>query len=455
MSLSNTVGNGESDMKRNLILITLDEVRPDHLSCYGYDKMKTANIDRIAEEGVLFETCITASNFTPVSHASILTGVYPNKHGTRDAYSPIQRKSIAEILKEQAFATAAYVGNPVLSIKLDFNKGFDHYEEQGIEDPLHGAFKIEVAQGEKIELHQVRKGGRGTFGNWWIERAIDWIKKQSNQFFLWGHVFDTHRVGEKRMFYNRWIKPGELSDFDYYDAKIKCVDERFIGLLIKALKDLGIYDDTTLVLMSDHGTNLADHPIPLGSFSQNWALGPFPEHSSLYDHDIRAFCIMKDRDLPKGRRVKGIVRTVDITPTILDLLGIRTDVEFDGVSLIPFIEKGESTQEEAYVENMWEDRVPGLIQALRGKRYKLIRNLSAGVEALYDLENDPKEASNMLCNVDGFTLPEREKEELLRNTRRKLNEMISRKEPITEKAPLKGKEREEIDKRLRQLGYLG
>lgn len=439
---------------KNVVLITLDEVRADHISCYGYERIKTCNIDKLADDGVLLETCITASNYTPPSHASILTGLYPPRHGMREAYTPLQAITIAEILKEHGYSTAAFLGNELMPTKLNFNRGFDYFEEPRIEDPLNGSFKVEPIVGSHIDPHQRPGAESGLFGNWWTNRAINWIKEQvsrSKPFFLWGHCYDTHRYGEKRMLYNGWIKPGELSDFDYYDAKIKCVDERMIGPIFNALKELNIYNTTTIILMSDHGTNLADHPIPWRA-KAGWATGPYPEHCTMYEHCIRVMCIIEDESLPKGKRLKGLTRTIDIVPTLLDLHNIKVNLDFDGMDLVPFIEKGESPINEAYIESMWEDRQPGCMQAIRTRKYKYIRNLSTGVEALYDLEEDPKEVCNMLCNVDDFTLPPDEMEKLIKGMRRKLNEML--KIGFVQKGVLGEDERKKLEKRLRQLGYL-
>ncbi len=115
--------------RRNVIIISLDEVRPDHLSCYGYTKTNTPNIDKITKEGVKFETCISSSALTPIAMGSVITGKYPNKHGMRDPYCYIVGPSIAEILKENGYITAGFVGNGLLSRNRGFAKGFDFWNE--------------------------------------------------------------------------------------------------------------------------------------------------------------------------------------------------------------------------------------------------------------------------------------------------------------------------------------
>jgi len=115
--------------EKNVVLISVDEVRPDHLSCYGYERIKTQNIDRVAQEGVLFKTCIAASCWTPLCMASVICGCYHNRHTIRGPFSRVQSKTIAEILKEHGYETAGFVGNGLLGARHGFGNGFDHYDE--------------------------------------------------------------------------------------------------------------------------------------------------------------------------------------------------------------------------------------------------------------------------------------------------------------------------------------
>ena len=114
---------------RSIILISLDEVRPDHLSCYGYGRIRTPAIDHIANEGVRFETCFASSDFTPVAMGTVITGKQPPNHGMRNPYSTLVGPSIAGILKSHDYATAAFAGNALLSRKNKFSEGFDHWNE--------------------------------------------------------------------------------------------------------------------------------------------------------------------------------------------------------------------------------------------------------------------------------------------------------------------------------------
>ena len=146
--------------KKNIIMISFDEVRPDHLSCYGYGKKTTPNVDRIAENGVVFENCIAAGCFTPICMSSVLTGCYPNKHTVRDPYCTIQRPTIAEILKGNGYLTAGFSGNGVLGSAHGFGKGFASYDEPDDREGHH----FDTWQPDATR--EVFYGG-----NWWVDRV--------------------------------------------------------------------------------------------------------------------------------------------------------------------------------------------------------------------------------------------------------------------------------------------
>ena len=122
--------------RKNVILVTMDEVRHDHLGCYGYERIKTPNIDFFASEGVRFETAVSTSCFTPPSHATILTGVYPNRHNLRDPFSGVEWKMISEIFQENGYRTAGFVGVNLLGRANHFDAGFQLYDEPKHEEIL-------------------------------------------------------------------------------------------------------------------------------------------------------------------------------------------------------------------------------------------------------------------------------------------------------------------------------
>ena len=424
--------------RRNIILITLDEVRPDHLSCYGYDKIKTEYIDSLAKEGVLFETCITASVFTPVSHASILTGLYPNQHGVRDPYASLNAESVAETLKKSGYKTAGYVGTGVISSLNDFNRGFDLYDE-----PVEGEdiYERELFTGEEPteDIKRCR-----ICGNWWIPRMLNWLRENHNSnFFVFGHFYDTHESSQEHFINKGLLKEGELSEWGYYDAKILLADRELIKPLTALLKELNIYHETTIVLMSDHGTNLGEHSakeIP-------WRYSVvYPQHTNMWDTDVKTVFIMKGEGLTPGERVEGIARTVDVVPTLLNLCGIDSGIKYDGINLLPSIESGQIQTEYAYAEDLFEIRGPGAVQAIRTNEYKYMRNLTEMTDTLYNLIEDPKE-QNPITDTNEHH------KQLITRWRRKLNHILWHGEkPKTPK--LTDKDKNIIEERLRALGYI-
>jgi len=421
--------------KRNVVLISVDEVRPDHLSCYGYQKIKTHNIDMVSESGVLFERCIAAGCFTPICMSSVLCGVYPNRHTVRDPFCRIQSKTIAEIFQECGYNTAGFVGNGVLGTRHGFGAGFDHFD-QPTGDTTWGTWEPE--KGKEI-FHE---------GNWWVDRMLNWLRDNYlSTFFIWGHYYETHEGAERKLLREGLIKKGELSEFSYKDAKIKYMDEKLFGGLLKVLEELKLWENTTLIIMGDHGTNLGEHPAKLIPHRSGGII--YPQHMSLHDVNIRVPLIIKDKDLPQGRRVKGMVRSVDVVPTLLDLLEMpREGINFDGIGLLPMIAKGKAEGLTAYAEDLYDyaSEEQGSSQAFRSDKFKFIRDLTKWTEEFYDLQADALEQNNLIENVRKF------KEQQLEHLRKKMNVLLVKTKGTG--VDFSKKEKEEIENRLRGLGYM-
>lgn len=418
-------------LKRNIIMLSLDEVRPDHLSCYGYTKMSTPHIDRVAKEGVRFETCICSSDLTPVTMGTVVTGKYPNKHGLREPYHQITGPSIGAILKEKGYVTAGFVGNGLLSRRHRYAEGFDYWNEASKDT----SFTFLDYPDDKEEIFYE--------GNFWLDDFFNWLEHHAKElFFMWGHLYETHESSEHTLLQRGLIKEGELSEFGYYDAKIKMADEKLIGRLLVTLDKLGISKNTILVVMSDHGTNLGEHPckdIP-------WRKGgvKYPQHTTMYDHDLKVAMMIRGEGLPEGKKVRGMVGSVSLVPTLLDLVGVSTrDYDFDGSSLLPAIEKGEIKGAEVYSEDLFEARGEGALQSIRTDDVKLIRNLTLGTEEFYDLRKDPQEKNNLVETID--------KEQKI-GLRKKLNARLT--SGVSGGRAFSKTEKEQIDQRLRRLGYI-
>ncbi len=427
--------------KRKVVLISLDEVRADNLSCYGYKKIQTPNIDKIAKEGVLFEKCIGPGCMTPICMSSVICAQYPNKHTMRLPLCRIQSRTVAEILKEYGYTTVGFTGNGLIGSRHGFNAGFDSFYEP----PEDTSWDTWSPTGKDEDLFYE--------GWWWVDNMLQWIRENhQSTFFIWGHLYETHEGAEVALLRDGRIKEGVLSELRYKDARLKCADEGLIGGLIKVFDEFDLWDNTTLIIMSDHGTSIGEHPVkPIPHRSGGLK---YPQHRSLYDHDITVPLIMKDKDLPVNRRVKGMVRSVDIIPTLLAHLGIPTEkFDFDGISLLPIIKKGKAEGLVAYAEDLYEygsdyDKEPNLdvgsLQTIRTDKVKLIRNLTKGTEEFYNLEDDPSEKNNLIEEL-------RESEEVV-GLRRQLNSFLLETKGMS--ISFSSKERKEVEDRLRSLGYI-
>ncbi len=420
--------------KKNLVLLTLDEVRPDHTSCYGYKRISTPNIDRIAEEGVLFEEAISSSCFTPISHAAMLTGLHPPLNSMRDPYSFLQARTLAEMLMDRGYHTAGFVGVGIMGAQAGFNRGFELFDEPKEDE-------------ESWEIHQFpgdERGGEFVLGNWWIPRLLKWIEENhTSPFLVWGHFLHTHEGSEHQLLADGRIKEGELSEFRYYDAKIKLADKEVVGAVIELLERLGVYENTIIAVLSDHGTILGERPLPRIPWRGGHA---YPQHITMYDLDLRVLWVMKGPGLPVGKRTRGQVRTVDFTPTVLDLMGFSTVKDFNGTTLLPAIESRISKGLVAYAEEIFEPRGLGVLQAIRTDRCKYMINRTQGdAEEFYNLQSDPDEEVDLIDILD-------EEEHLLRKEARELCDRYMGMQ--ASRAPMSEEEREKVKARLQMLGYM-
>ena len=429
------MSDGKSNMKKNVILLSMDEVRPDHLSCYGYDRIRTPNIDSLIEDGVQIEQCIAASSFTAVCMSSVITASYPYRHTVRDAFQVLQGTTAAEVFKEHGYKTAGFVGVSVLGSGHGFQRGFDLFDE-----PNENSYGL--WQKNRLE------GGDELFfvGNWWVDRFFDWLdENKSGPFFAWGHYLETHDVAERFLLQEGMIKEGELSEFAYYDAKIRLFDDVVVGRLLKFLRENDLYENTSIVLMADHGCNLGEHPI---EFLPHNPDRRYPQHSCAWDCEVKVPLIFHDVALPAGSIVRGAARAIDIVPTAISLADISPQsYEFEGVDLLAEIKDGRLQDREAYIENLTEMMRPGAYQAWRSSRYKYIRNVTTGREEYYDLEFDPLEQNNIIDTIRSYDPTE------LRRVRLALNDRLWRYKPNEYKS-FSDQEQSKITERLRGLGYI-
>ena len=345
----------------NVVVVTIDTLRPDHLHCYGYQPIETPVLDGIAQSGVLFENAVTQTPLTLPSHASIFTGLYPTKHHVRNTGGfvlPSSSKTLATILQQQGWDTAAFVSSDVLKRLFGFNRGFAVYDDQM---PRQG--------NQQNFLEDPERNAGET-----IDRALGWLNKQSGKpFFLWVHLYDPHMPYRPPLSFREKYKGRP------YDREIAYVDHE-LGRLFDAVHRKSA--QTLIGVLSDQGESLGEH-------------GEYSHGIFLYDATMRIAFMVSGPGIPAGLRVRDQARTIDFLPTILELMGGKASAEVQGASLLPSLARKEVPTAISYGETLYPKINMGWaeLRAIRTNRWKYIR---APKPELYDLAQDPAENHNVI-----------------------------------------------------------
>jgi len=401
----------------NIIIFTIDTLRADHLECYGYENIQTPNINRLAREGILFEYNIVQAPLTLPSHASILTGTYPLFHGMRDNggfYLEEDYITIAETLKDFGFTTGAFVAAFVLDSRWGLDQGFDYYYDN-----------FDLSKYKTISLDSVQRRGDEV-----LTEAYKWIEKnQQEKFFAWIHLYDPHTPYDPPEPYKTQFRDRR---YGLYDGEIAYVDQ-LMGEFREFMEEKDLLDKTVIVFTSDHGESLGEH--------QESAHGFF-----IYDAALRVPLIIRFPENKFASKViESQVKSIDIMPTVLNLLGEPIPESVQGESFLPLIMgKEERERPSAYSETYWPRYHYGWseLKSLRKGQYKYI---DAPRPELYDVLEDPGEVDNIVNR----------KATLGHEMKRELEALIDRfsAEGIEDAGPKK------IDNdslvKLQALGYIG
>jgi arylsulfatase A-like enzyme/Tfp pilus assembly protein PilF len=345
---------------RNVLLISIDTCRADHLSCYGYSRNTTPNIDAIAKDGILFENTTSPVPLTCPAHSSMLTGTIPPRHGVHDNTDyklDDSFETLAEVLQQQGLATGAVISAFVLDSRYGLDQGFTVYEDNFAGNPN------EPGISEK-------KGDETT------NLAISQLEQyRDEKFFLFLHYYDPHYA---------WDPPEPFKSAyanDPYAGEIAFVDH-CIGKVIDKLKSLGLYDSTLIIITSDHGEGLKEH-------------GELTHGYYIYQSTIKVPLIIKMPGGPIGLRVKANAGLIDIVPTVCSSLGIQIPSQVQGQDLNELLKNGDV-----------EDQRPYYCGSLLPTQYDcnpllgVIKNNFKYIQTtrpeLYDLKNDPKELDNLV-----------------------------------------------------------
>lgn len=393
----------------NVLLITMDTTRADRIGCYGYENAKTPQIDALAAGGVRFARAYSPVPLTLPSHSSILTGKYPYAHHVRNNGSyhlPPDQVTLAEILKGKGLATSAFVASFTLDSRFGLDQGFDVYN-----DTFDSRQALKNFRSER-PADQVASA----FLNWFQNNA-------DKRFFSWVHFYDPHLP----------YSPPPPFDRDFqghpYDGEIAFMD-REIGRIVRALEERDLLKTTLIILAGDHGEALGEKKeIDHGLF--------------IYEPTIRVPLILcGPSPWPRAAVINSRVRLVDILPTVLDLLDIKSPKNISGQSLLPYIRGKKAEDLPSYAETFCPRENYGWseLYGLLDGPWKYIR---APKPELYNLAADPAEEKNLIQEESRFAA----------ELSRKLAGMVAAGE-----AGAPGSERRvspEEEQKLKSLGYVG
>ena len=410
----------------NVVLITIDTLRADHVGCYGYKQIKTPNIDGLAADGVRFERAFAVVPVTLPSHTSMLTGTYPMLSGMHDfsgnKLSPLQ-PTLASVLKQAGYQTGAVIGAAVLDSRFGLNQGFDSYYDH-----------FDFSRLDEANLDEMERPG-----NVVADVALDWLAKNSDKkFFLWMHLYDPHFP----------YHPPEPYSREYaaqpYDGEIAFADEQ-VGRLLRFLKEKGIYRNTVIVLCGDHGESLGEHGEKTHGFF-------------IYNATMHVPLIIRLPEQPPGqlpektaaRTLANAVSLVDIMPTVLDAVGLPVPSQVQGRSLLrdirsdPSAPDAQANLDRVLYGETFLPRIHFNWSELRASENIKYHFIDAPRPELYDLAKDPGEVHNL------FT----EKKAVSEEMRAKLAGMIRNYSAGKELAEKTGLD-PALMERLKSLGYAG
>ena len=383
----------------NIVLISIDTLRPDHLGCYGYTRNTSPSINKFAKESIRFSNCITPRTITSPAVTSMLTGLYPQTHGVRRLCLPLNPKfaTVTEYLKNAGYRTCGITCNRVLRKQLaGLDSGFDMWDENC------------PHRGTKFGFPTYQKYAED--GNKIAYKWLDGNYDKPQPFFLWIHYFEPHgpynppHVFEEYTHKPLFIPVEEIPEYQRleeitddmvdvnkyiveYDKEIRYTDH-YAGELIDRLKQLGVYENSLVIVTADHGESLTEHDFYInhGGYTYD-ACAKVPLLIKLPEY-------VPNKAAKNNTVIDGQVSLIDLVPTMLDMAGVYQRSYLDGASIIPVIEGlATETHEHVFIEKL------NLMKAVRTNDWKYIMvradgPIKAGQE-LYHLAEDPGETKNL------------------------------------------------------------
>lgn len=395
----------------NVVVITIDTLRADHLGCYGYKLIRTPNIDALAAESARFERAYTPVPVTLPAHTAIFTGTYPTLSGMHDFSGNklnATQPTLASVLKQQGYATGAVVGSAVLDSRFGLNRGFDFYYD-------HFDFnRLQESNLEEMERP----------GNVVADVALEWLRKNhAGEFFLWMHLYDPHYPYRPPAPYSEAYKDRP------YDGEIAFADEQ-VGRLIAYLKANNLYLNTLIVLTGDHGESLGEHGEKTHGFF-------------IYNATLHVPVLVHLPGATASRTVPQLASLADVMPTVLQALNVAVPSQVQGHSLLPLLPARKEDSVGVYAETFlprlhfnWSE-----LRSVETDKYQFIE---APKPELYDLTADPGETRNLYADKKAVGGE-------LRARLKGLVRQYSADQELAEKTGLDP----ELMERLKSLGYAG
>jgi arylsulfatase A-like enzyme/Tfp pilus assembly protein PilF len=351
----------------NLLLITIDTLRPDHLGCYGYDQIQTPNVDSLASDGIRFQQAYTPIPITLPSHTVMFTGTYPMMSGMHDFsgnnLNPSQ-PTLATVLRERGYDTGAVIAAAVLDRRFGLNNGFDFYYDH-----------FDFSRLAETNLDRMERPGNEV-----VDQALAWLARpRKKPFFLWVHLYDPHHPYQPPPPFNEKYKS------NLYDGEIAFADSQ-VGRLLRYLKEQALYSRTLVALSGDHGEGLGEHGEKTHGFF-------------IYNSTLHVPLIIK---LPVGTKVADKTPTsqvslVDLMPTLLSLLKMPVPPQVQGKNLAPFLLRGGEPQGSPLYSETFLPRLHFNWSELRGLNARNYHFIEAPKPELYDTAKDPHELHNLIA----------------------------------------------------------
>ncbi len=459
--------------KPNILFVSIDASRADHFSCYKKVKDVTPNLDRLAENGVLFENAISTAPWTPMSHASMFTGMHQVKHGMREGnmFLSKQWKTLAEVLQENGYHTVGIDGNPYLNSVSGLSRGHIDYSELWRKPKLISEIYLRIKSNIKAKI-----AGGGILSYKMNEEVFKWFNNYNYEkpFYMFLQALEPNFAYKPpKRFKEKFVKKTSeetnkmmdiiFSDYNLHNVKkvqlssddldhlynlhaaeLAYLDHK-LEQIFTLLREKGQFDNTIIVITTDHGEAFGEH----GVFGHQFLLTNSLLHVPLIFH--------YPGQVPSGKRISSLVQTSDIFPTIIDMVGLKTEIKNEcmGVSLSSFEEQ--KYRDFAFAEY---DSPVAKLKSFEKYEHIDVSNYDRDLKMIQDLDWKYIWSSDNHCELFNLKEDYEEQNNLINANTSKAHEMEQKlfqwveKYQVTNFDDDKDDEDQEILDSLRKLGYI-